>query len=157
MNLCPCGLRPFPACCEPYLEGHAEPPTAEALMRSRYSAYALGRIDYIGRTSGGDALATFSRRDAEAWANAATFEKLEVLSTEAGLETDNTGIVDFAATYKEAKKTQVLRERSRFARIEGAWRYIGAAPQKPTVAAPKAGRNDPCPCGSGLKFKKCCG
>jgi SEC-C motif-containing protein len=126
-------------------------------MRSRFSAYALGRIDYIERTSGGPALAAFSRRDAEAWANAATFTKLEVLATEQGTESDDEGLVDFAATYIEAKKTHVLRERSRFARTDGAWRYIGAAPQRPVTAAPKAGRNAPCPCGSGLKFKKCCG
>ena len=49
---CPCGSgKDFDQCCGPYLSGRAEPPTAEALMRSRYVAYTRGDIDYIGRTT----------------------------------------------------------------------------------------------------------
>lgn len=165
---CPCGSgRPFEACCQPYLEGWERAPTAEALMRSRYTAYAKRAIDYLERTSGGEALATFSRRDVTAWANVATFVKLEVLATERGGVDDEEGLVDFAATYEEASKPRVLRERSLFRRApedpatpgeRGPWRYVGRAKGEPvTRAEPRVGRNDPCPCGSGLKFKKCHG
>ena len=156
---CPCGTgRPFEACCQPYHEGWEQPPTAEALMRSRYSAYARQAIDYLERTSAGDALAQFSRRDVTAWARAATFIHLEVLATGRGGPGDGDGVVDFAATYEEAGKTRVLRERSQFRRDGGAWRYVGGTKgQTMTRGEPRVGRNDPCPCGSGLKYKKCHG
>ena len=87
-----------------------------------------------------------------------TFTRLEVLATEAGGPDDEQGVVEFAVTYVEAGKTHVLRERSRFEREGGAWRYIGRVKEAPTRReAPKVGRNDPCPCGSGLKYKKCHG
>jgi len=156
---CPCGAgRPFDACCGPYLRGDAEAPTAETLMRSRYTAYARADIDYIERTSSAEVRRGFSRRDATAWANAATFTQLEVLAAERGEAGDDEGVVDFAATYDEAGRTRVLRERSRFVREEGAWRYAGGSKGETVKReAPKVGRNDPCPCGSGKKFKKCCG
>ncbi|NER81006.1 MAG: zinc chelation protein SecC, partial [Leptolyngbya sp. SIO1D8] len=50
-SLCPCGSqRPFSACCEPYLLGQAIAPTAEALMRSRYTAYCQSNVDYLVAT-----------------------------------------------------------------------------------------------------------
>ena len=165
---CPCGSgRPFEACCQPYLEGWASPPTAEALMRSRFVAYSQRAIGYLETTSAGEAAASFSKKDATAWANAATFTKLEIFATEHGAEADDEGLVDFAATYHEGGKVHVLRERSLFRREappggqpeqRGPWRYIGRAKGQ-TVAreAPRVGRNDPCPCGSGQKYKKCHG
>ena len=177
MNMCSCGSgRPSDACCEPYLAGFDTPPSAEALMRSRFVAYTRADIDYLERTSGGEAAAEFSRKDATSWAKNATFTKLEVLATEAGQPSDTTGLVDFAATYVEQGRTLVLRERSLFVRegreaaahgfaraaspdaTPGPWRYVGR--QKGDTLkrdAPRVGRNDPCPCGSGLKFKKCHG
>lgn len=160
---CPCGLdAAFTACCKPYLAGWDIPKTAEALMRSRYTAYAVEDIDYLGQTSGGQALAEFSPQSAMAWAHNATFTGLEVKKAEFGGESDTTGIVEFAATYVEHGKTLVVAERSRFERatandLSTPWRYVGREKGTPVKAAPKAGRNDPCPCGSGQKFKKCCG
>lgn len=157
---CPCGSgRPSETCCTPYLEGFATPPTAEALMRSRFVAYTRADIDYLEATSGGDAKAEFSRKDATSWAKNATFTKLEVFATEAGGPDDATGMVDFAATYTEQGKTLVLRERSLFARsADNAWRYIGRQKGESVRRDPaKVGRNDPCPCGSGQKYKKCHG
>ncbi len=127
-------------------------------MRSRFVAYCRGAIDYIEATSGGEAAASFSRKDASAWANAAQFTKLDVLATERGGETDDEGLVDFAATYTESGKVHVLRERSLFRRDAGAWRYVGRGKgQTATREGPRVGRNDPCPCGSGQKYKKCHG
>jgi SEC-C motif-containing protein len=159
MNACPCGSNaPYDDCCGPYLAGWDHPATAEALMRSRYTAYARADIDYLESTSAGEASAEFSRKSATAWARAATFTRLEVHATEAGGPDDERGVVEFSATYVEAGKTQTLRERSRFERRDGAWRYLGRVKEAPTTReAPRVGRNDPCPCGSGLKYKKCHG
>lgn len=157
---CPCGQNTaFSACCKPYLDGWDTPKTAEALMRSRYSAYAVEAIDYLAKTSGGQALADFSMRDAATWAKNATFTKLEVLQTELGTATDTIGFVEFTATFVENGRTQVVSERSRFERPTDTapWRYVGREKATPIKVAPKAGRNDPCPCGSGQKYKKCCG
>lgn len=160
---CPCGQdAAFSACCKPYLDGWDTPKTAELLMRSRYSAYAIEDIDYLGKTSGGQALLDFSARDAATWAKNATFTKLEVSKTELGADTDTVGFVEFAATFVEQGRTQVVSERSRFERATPGdattpWRYVGREKASPVKVAPKAGRNDPCPCGSGQKYKKCCG
>lgn len=74
--------------------------------------------------------------------------------------TPDTAFVDFAAYYAAENAEHALHEKSEFARLDGRWLYTrtvrnGPAPAKPP--APKAGRNDPCPCGSGKKFKHCCG
>ena len=57
---CPCGSgKPLSACCGPYLEGKEDPPTPEALMRSRYTAYTQGNLDYIEKTMKGNTLITW--------------------------------------------------------------------------------------------------
>ncbi|MGE4560981.1 MAG: YchJ family metal-binding protein, partial [Desulfobulbus sp.] len=92
---------------------------------------------------------------------------LEILGTEQGQADDREGLVEFRATALADERLIVLRERSRFVREQGAWRYVdgefieeeqpvAAVPSSPAKAK-KVGRNDPCPCGSGRKFKKCCG
>jgi SEC-C motif-containing protein len=71
-----------------------------------------------------------------------------------------TEYVDFSAYYEDAGVEQALHEKAEFAQIEGNWFYTravrtGPAPLK--SSEPKIGRNDPCPCGSGKKYKHCCG
>jgi SEC-C motif-containing protein len=156
---CPCGSgRDHAECCGPYLSGADLPPTAEALMRSRYAAYCHEAIGYLHDTSAAPIRRDFSRVDAARWAREATFTRLQVLATEAGGPDDPTGVVDFAATYEQGGKTHVLRERAAFSREGGAWRYAGGTKgQTVHRDQPKVGRNDPCPCGSGKKSKKCCG
>ena len=126
-------------------------------MRSRYSAYVREDIAYLEATSGGKARRTFDRRGVAAWARAARFTGLEILDTDAGGPEDDTGVVEFAATFEERGRVQTLRERSRFVREGGAWRYVGAVRAEPVRSAAKVGRNDPCPCGSTRKYKRCCG
>ncbi|MCA9667855.1 MAG: YchJ family protein [Myxococcales bacterium] len=160
---CPCGSdNPYASCCGPLHDSERAPQTAEQLMRSRYSAYTRGDIDYLERTQIGD----FNRAAAKAWAKRARWLGLTVASVERGGPDDDEGIVEFVARFSEGGSTRVHRERSRFRRVDGRWRYLAEesasdaepAPVQPSRrAASKVGRNEPCPCGSGRKFKRCCG
>ena len=156
---CDCGSgRPFQACCGPFLDGLAQPETAEALMRSRYVAYARQAIDYLEATAGGEARRTFQRKQVTDWARSARFIGLDIMACEAGGADDSAGLVEFTATFEDLGRVQTLHERSRFAREHGAWRYIGASGVRPRQReCPKVGRNASCPCGSGQKYKRCCG
>jgi len=151
-HMCPCGAGPlYSNCCAPFITGSAIPPTAEKLMRSRYSAYALRHIDWIEETCTGTARAHFDRASATQWASRATFTGLKVLRIADGAPNDTTGIVEFEASFSEGGQAQVLRETSLFSREHGRWSYAGAAPPAKAV-----GRNALCPCGSGKKYKRCC-
>ena len=136
-------------------------------MRSRYTAYTRGDIAYIERTHAPETRAAFDPTAARDWAAQSDWLGLEIVSTEAGGVDDDSGVVAFAATYRQAGQTIVHREVSRFRKTaSGAWLFVdGRAPASPDIdalpnalrATPKVGRNDPCPCGSGKKFKQCCG
>jgi len=158
MTACPCASgRDFAACCEPYLTGAALPPTAESLMRSRYSAFAQGNIDYLEQTLRPDTRHDFSRADAEEWSRSAEWTGLEIKSTEKGREGDGEGWVEFIARFRTNGKDLIHHETSRFERVDGRWYYVdGIHGTRPRTVV-KIGRNDPCICGSGKKYKKCCG
>ncbi|WP_315787216.1 MULTISPECIES: YchJ family protein [unclassified Bradyrhizobium] len=162
---CPCGSGlPFDRCCGPYLSGDALPPTAEALMRSRYTAYTRGDIGYIAATLAADQRRAFDAVAAKNWATRATWLSLRVVSTTHGGADDADGVVSFVATYREGGRTIEHHEVSQFRRDDdGAWRFVSGdtraavTEQKRAAGTAKIGRNDPCPCGSGKKFKFCCG
>ncbi len=117
---CPCGLdREYMTCCGRYIEGKQHAPTAEALMRSRYSAYAMKKADYILKT----ALESDSRQAIEAWMERITFIQLEVVRTERGKALDKKGIVEFKAWFEEGGKRQRLHEVSTFVKRKGRWFY----------------------------------
>jgi SEC-C motif domain protein len=161
MRNCPCGSgRDFADCCAPYLAGTQTPPTAEALMRSRYSAYVERQIPYLGETLHPEARGDYDEAATRRWAEAAEWQGLEVRATEAGGEGDAEGTVEFLAQYKEKGVLRRHQEIARFRRHQGRWYYLdGSLPAPKTVQhqGPRVGRNDPCPCGSGKKYKKCCG
>ncbi|MCV6620535.1 MAG: YchJ family metal-binding protein [Cellvibrionaceae bacterium] len=142
----------FEDCCQAILAGKAAA-TAEALMRSRYTAHVLGDIDYLMATwqhSAGQA------EDTRAWVEAHDWLGLQVLQCRKGGSQQNEGTVEFIAYYRPKGSSERLahHELSSFSKIDGRWLYVeGSTPQK---APKKTGRNDPCPCGSGLKFKRCC-
>lgn len=159
MQTCPCGSKqPFDACCGPLLAGQPAP-TAVALMRSRYSAFVLGRLDYLQRTCAGEAALSFNRAELEGSLPGTRWLGLDIKATEAGQESDTAGTVTFRVDFRQNGRLFTQTERSEFRRIGGEWRYckgeldLAAKPD----AASKTGRNDPCPCGSGKKYKKCCG
>ncbi|MCL2558759.1 MAG: YchJ family protein [Treponema sp.] len=160
MKDCHCGSgRPFSDCCEPYLKGLAQAPTAEALMRSRYSAYVEGAVDYIIDTclkkEGDDAIDHKSTRD---WSEKSTWLGLKITSVEKGGIEDSEGTVEFEATYERDGLRDVHQEKASFKR-DGRWLYDEGVivPRTVVRASAKVGRNDPCPCGSGRKYKHCCG
>jgi len=134
--------------------------TAEALMRSRYSAYVQGDVDYLHETLHPEHRHDHDIEATRRWAREARWEGLEVRSVEKGGETDGEGVVEFIASFRENTVHKVHHEKARFQRVEGAWYYVDGdfvSPETVKHASPKVGRNDPCPCGSGKKFKKCCG
>ena len=157
---CPCASgKNFNECCEPFLLGHARPRTATELMRSRYSAYATSTVDYLYETSGPRVQKDFDAASTKNWSQSAIWTGLEVLKTHKGEEADDVGVVEFIAHYTVKEKTFDHHEIASFERHNGNWvfvdgRILGTDPIRRD--APKIGRNDPCPCGSGKKHKKCC-
>jgi SEC-C motif-containing protein len=161
MSDCPCGSgRSFDDCCRPYLDREAEPPTAEALMRARYTAHTRTDIDYIQETHDAETREDIDRDATERWASRAEWLGLEIRETEAGGAEDAVGAVEFVAHYRERDDRKRHHELARFmGDDDGRWVYVdGEAPEQGTVRreGPRVGRNEPCPCGSGRKYKKCC-
>ncbi|MEQ6917589.1 YchJ family protein [Halomonas aquatica] len=143
---CPCGSgKTLADCCDRYHRGEAAH-TPETLMRSRYSAFVLNLTDYLRET-----WAAGSRPDSLPPDETTRWVRLDILDHG---EQDDTGWVQFRATFLEGRRWGVLEEASRFVREGGRWFYLDG---RPTVTRLKPGRNAPCPCGSGRKFKSCCG
>ena len=159
MSQCPCGSgSDFDDCCGPIMGG-APASTPEALMRSRFAAFVHGDLDYIERTHAKEVRDDFNRSAAESTAKSVEWVSLEIRDTADGGVDDDTGTVEFAARFKKDGELQVHRERSNFRREEGRWVYIDGQmnPKGKPRRVEKVGRNEPCPCGSGKKYKKCCG
>jgi SEC-C motif domain protein len=128
-------------------------------MRSRYTAHVRADIDYLVATYDPSTRARTSRADTERWARESTWLGLEVLDTERGGPSDREGVVEFRARYRAGDLELVHHERSRFLRHDGRWFYVDGDAVKPAPATrgDEVGRNEPCPCGSGKKYKKCHG
>ncbi|KTD11787.1 putative SEC-C motif domain protein [Legionella gratiana] len=156
MLLCPCGSQnTYELCCGLYLDNHELPQTPEQLMRSRYTAYSLGKIDYIKSTMKGKALIGFNEFEAVQWAKSVTWIGLTVIKS--SLSTPHIGFVEFAARFWERNQMKIIHELSEFHQENGRWYYISGV-HKPTsnkIHKPQIARNAPCPCGSGKKFKNC--
>lgn len=164
---CACGtLLDFSDCCQPFLEGQALPKTAEQLMRSRYTAHVMQNIEYILDTTAPEKRGQFNEEKVREWASS-EWLGLRVLKAEGKT-------VEFMAKYKTNGATFDHHEVSKFRQIGEKWFYVEGdshvheegddhhhhhhhhshAPAQ--RQEPKVGRNDPCTCGSGKKFKKCC-
>jgi len=161
MSSCPCGSNlPYEQCCGPYIAGERAAPTAEALMRSRYTAYSKQSVEYLGETLHPDYRSDHDVNATRRWAAESSWLGLEIRQVSGGKEEDAEGTVEFIATFKDKGVIRRHHERSRFRRDEGRWYYVdGEIVGQGTYVheEPKVGRNDPCPCGSGKKYKKCCG
>jgi SEC-C motif-containing protein len=153
---CPCGSgKPFEACCGPALDGSRPPATAEALMRSRFTAHVARDFGYLHRTYAPTAKLPFTGEEDPSTLG---WSRLVIHSHEPGSNPD-TAFVDFTAFFVDQNGEHPLQEKSEFRRTDGRWLYTRTTRQGPAPiksAAPKVGRNDPCPCGSGKKYKHCC-
>lgn len=149
-QLCPCGSAvEYSLCCHRYLSGEQVAPDPSHLMRSRYCAFVMKDADYLIRTWHPTCHAGNFRDEISAGFAATEWLGLTVFEHMVS-EADNTGYVSFVARFHEHDKPGAIIERSRFLKENGQWYYIDGT-------RPQFGRNDPCPCGSGKKFKKCCG
>ncbi|MEW8625655.1 MAG: YchJ family protein [Candidatus Thiodiazotropha sp.] len=161
MAECYCGSGvEFDACCGPILDGNAQAETAEALMRARYCAFVVNKPEFLHQSLHPDHRHDHDVNATRRWAENSEWLRLEVVDSSAGGVDDEEGSVEFIATYKEQGMVRPHHEISRFSKQDGSWYFVDGklvAPQTEVRKQPKVGRNDPCPCGSGKKYKKCCG
>lgn len=122
--MCYCGYdEEYSDCCGQYHQGEPAP-TAETLMRSRFTAYALGLFDYIQDTMEGAPAADFDRVSAEQQHEVMQWTRLDVLSSKAGSESETEGTVDFVAHFVLDDQKGSFREESRFVKRAGRWYYV---------------------------------
>lgn len=176
MSQCPCGSnKNFENCCEPFLTGKALPETAELLMRSRYAAFTKADVGYLKKTLAPESRKDFDENSTRQWATSSRWKGLKILRSEKGAFADKKGVVEFVATYEQNGEVIEHHEVSTFRKADnGQWLFIDGdshthaegeshdhhhhpKPQTIIREEAKIGRNDPCPCGSEKKYKKCCG
>jgi len=121
LSTCACGTGEiYDRCCGRYHGGTESPPTAESLMRSRYTAYVLGDERYLL-----DSWHSSTRPESLDLVHAPVkWLGLSILRTERGSETDVDGLVEFIARCKPAGHAQRLHEASRFVRDGDRWYYV---------------------------------
>lgn len=125
-------------------------------MRARYSAYVRGDMAFLRASLTAEGQAEFDEEAARQWSSRSNWKGLRVLGAE---EKGDEGVVRFKAYYELDGKAREHHEVARFKREGGRWLFVDghAGHQAPVEREePKVGRNDPCPCGSGKKHKKCC-
>jgi SEC-C motif domain protein len=161
MDICPCGSQTdYQKCCGPLIKGTKPAQTAEQLMRSRYSAYVKKEMGYILSSLHRDHRGDYDEKSSRAWAESAEWLGIEIITTTGGGPDDMEGRVEFNVAFAEKGVKQEHHELSSFKKENGVWYFTTGKmllPRQVVNTAPKAGRNDPCTCGSGKKFKKCCG
>jgi SEC-C motif-containing protein len=160
MAKCPCnsGLD-YSQCCEPYINGNNCPETCEALLRSRYSAYTLGELDYIYDTIHPEQKSQHDAKATKKWADESTWMSFEIIAIKQGQKEDEEGFIEFKVKYRQKLQNITHHEMAFFKKNEGRWYFFDGEPVTPETYVrenQKIGRNDPCPCGSGKKYKKCC-
>ena len=121
MQLCPCDSgKPLSTCCGPLVDGSTSAPTAERLMRSRYTAFTLGDADYLLHTWHPDTRPrTIDLDERRRWTG------LEIIGVTGGGMLHTEGTVEFVAHYRDGRKSGSQRENSAFSRVDGRWVYRG--------------------------------
>lgn len=143
---CPCGTgKNFLECCGTFIEMHENAPSAETLMRSRYTAYTLGDIAYINKTMQGKPLEELDQ----------SIHWLGLCVLKTTQKTDHRAYVEFIAKYQKLDQIHLLHEKSEFLFENGSWYYVdGLIIPSQTH---RISLNGPCYCGNGKKFKNCHG
>ncbi|MDL2216946.1 YchJ family protein [Desulfovibrio sp. OttesenSCG-928-M14] len=159
-DTCRCGSgKELSACCGPIIAGEARARTPEELMRARYTAHCLREYAFLVDSTHPEHREGVKEKEIAEWAEHVEWTRLEVHSATPG-DNDDQGAVSFTAHFSIKDTPQELREDATFAREDGHWYYVDGHVygQDPYVReTPRTGRNEPCPCGSGKKYKKCCG
>lgn len=146
---CTCGSdETFAHCCQPYLDGTAEAPTPEAMMRSRYTAFARGDFAYLKKTWHPETVPELGDDEPSNWAG------LEIIETAIDEEGEN-GEVEFIAKLIVGDCLEILHEVSEFEKIDGRWLYHSGEFKNDGEPTKKISMKMPCPCGSGETFKHC--
>ncbi|WP_246777475.1 YchJ family metal-binding protein [Rhizobium sp. BG4] len=127
-------------------------------MRARYTAFTRGDLDFIERTCTDDGKSSLDRFEMERSLPKTTFLGFELREATEEPERD-TGSVTFAFRYRFQDKEFTQVEIANFRRVDGIWLFNDSVvnPKPATIRVESIGRNEPCPCGSGKKYKKCCG
>ncbi len=159
MALCPCGSsKTYKQCCQPFHEKAQLPQTAEELMRSRYSAFVKGELEYLKGTIIPTSLHDYDEKNIKEWSTQSEWKGLTVVKSKKGQINDDEGEVEFIAKFSFNGEDREHHEAAQFKKLNGQWYYDDGQVKGTTIRNEnKIGRNDPCPCGSGKKYKKCCG
>jgi SEC-C motif-containing protein len=123
---CPCGSGvDFEACCGGIVAGRRTATTAEQLMRSRYTAYVLKKVDYLVQTTHPDSREEDLADSIRKWMRQVEWLKLHVVATEGGSAEDEFGHVEFIAEYLANTGPGRHHECSAFEKLDGEWCYVG--------------------------------
>ena len=125
-------------------------------MRSRYSAYVKGEIDYLTQSLLPEERSTFSPKSAREWAESSEWLGLEIVKAKGGAS-DQKGEVEFIARFKQEGIEHEHHEISTFKKRNGRWFFADGRVLPKIPVGMAVGRNTACPCGSGKKYKRCCG
>ena len=153
---CLCGSSlTYQQCCALLHSGQTDALTAEALMRSRFTAYAMHNGDFLLKTWDDSTRPTevdFSKDTGE-------WTRLEISMLKKGTAKDHKGVVEFKAYFSVEGEQRVMNEISRFVKKQGRWLYLDGKVKSIALdhGSFNQGLNAPCACGSGKKFKRCCG
>jgi len=160
---CYCGSeKSYDECCKVFHEKLQQPEHAEQVMRARYSAFATQNIEYILQTIHPAKREEYDKKSITDWSAKSTWHGFSIESvTQANPDDpDSDTYIEFIANYEKDTERHKHHERAEFRKYRGRWYFWDGKPvdQKPIRReTPKIGRNDPCMCGSGKKYKKCCG
>lgn len=159
---CPCGSSKSTVdCCQKVISGLERANTADQLMRARYTAHTDANIDFIVSSHHPLTRSEIDQDTTRKWAAESDWLGLTIRDVEDGQEEDESGRVEFVARYRDGQgRRHEHYEIALFEKLDGEWYFKDAEMPKVTQfkrEGRKQGRNDPCDCGSGKKFKKCCG
>jgi SEC-C motif-containing protein len=127
-------------------------------MRARYSAYVFAEMDFVFESTHPEHRNGYDHAGTKEWAETAEWHGLEIIGTNKGGADDSVGEVEFIARFREKGNNREHHEAGQFKRKDGRWYFTEGQMVRPKpISVNKVGRNDPCTCGSGLKYKKCCG
>ena len=147
---CPCQSgESYDLCCARFISHQAVAENAQQLMRSRYTAYVLNDLDYLQQSWHPDYCPEGFKLD-----ETIKWLKLDILGC---LTEGDKAEVEFEALFLVDGKVEAMREKSQFVVDQGRWLYTTGDMVEPDSKSWKPGRNETCPCGSGIKFKRCCG